>query len=340
MPKIVITNPWRLISLGLLILLIILGIFTFKIFWGSTTIQTTAEFTIEEGSSARTIWSNMVDLGFSESALPWYLHSWRLQAANNIKSGTYSLSQGERIPNVIKRFVAGDAHTDELSITYPEGFTLQQIAARTAAQKIGTVDAFIQKATPASHVKDFPVISGIPTNHDLEGYLFPDTYRVFIDDQPTDVIKRMLANFNAKFSPGLRDEAAAQGRSIHQIVTMASIVEREVISDQDMATVSGILWQRFDDGVGLDADATVRYALDKWDKPLTYQDLQDNSPYNTRKWKGLPPGPISNPGLRALQAAVRPVPSDYYYYLSAPSGETIFSQTLEEHNTNKAKYLR
>lgn len=121
---------------------------------------------------------------------------------------------------------------------------------------------------------------------------------------------------------------------------MASIIEREVISNEDMALVSGVLWQRFDDDVGLAADATVRYALDKWDAPLTAADLQSDSPYNTRRFKGLPPGPISNPGLRALIASVRPEASDFYYYLSSPSGETIFSRTLDEHNTNKAKHLR
>ena len=121
---------------------------------------------------------------------------------------------------------------------------------------------------------------------------------------------------------------------------MASIIEREVQSDKDMGVVSGVLWKRFDEGMGLDVDATVRYALEKWDEPLTVQDLAIESPYNTRKWRGLPPGPISNPGLRAIQAAVQPEKSPYYYYLSAPTGETIFSKNLSEHNTNKYKYLR
>jgi UPF0755 protein len=121
---------------------------------------------------------------------------------------------------------------------------------------------------------------------------------------------------------------------------MASIIEREVISDDDMAMVSGVLWKRFDEGMGLDADATVRYALKKWDEPLTIQDLQIDSPYNTRRYRGLPPGPICNPGLRALIAAIRPQASEYYYYLSTPEGETVFARTNDEHNNNKAKYLR
>jgi UPF0755 protein len=149
----------------------------------------------------------------------------------------------------------------------------------------------------------------------------------------------MLATFEAKVAEaGLLE---SEERSPDDLVIMASIIEREVISDDDMALVSGVLWQRTDDGGGLDADATVRYALKKWTEPLTFLDLQSESPYNTRKWKGLPPGPISNPGLRALAAAKDPQESDFYYYLSASDdGETIFSKTNDEHNANKAKYLR
>src|SRR5688500_19904286 len=103
-----------------------------------------------------------------------------------------------------------------------------------------------------------------------------------------------------------------------------------------MSLIAGVGWKRVSEGIGLESDATVRFALNKWDDPLTVQDLQTNSPYNTRKFRGLPPGPISNPGLRALVAAVRPEASDNYYYLSTPEGETVFAKTNDEHNMNKA----
>lgn len=339
MSKIVITKPLRFYLLALVILVIVVVVLG-NIFWGKPIVLMTGEFVIAEGSSANQTWSNLVDGGYLDRVMPLYFYSWRQNAANNLKSGTYSLQRGEHAKDVIVRFVAGDATSAELTITYPEGFTLKQIAARTAAQEIGTVETFIASSKPKNFSNQFPILKNIPAQRDLEGYLFPDTYRVFVDDEPEDVIQRMLGNWNEKFSLSLRNKAKAQGRTIDQIMTMASIVEREVISDKDMALVAGVLWKRFDEGMGLDADATVRYALNKWDKPLTVQDLADDSPYNTRKWQGLPPGPISNPGLRAIQATVQPEASEYYYYLSAPSGETIFSRNLDEHNRNKAKHLR
>lgn len=295
------------------------------------------ELVVEQGTAATTLWQQAAAEGFTGGTLAWRYQAWRHQAGAGIQAGSYQLSQGEPVGEVVRRLLAGDTQHDELTLTFPEGFTLDQIAERVAARGIGTVALFKAAAVPGQFVNQFPFLSSIPAGRDLEGYLFPDTYRVFIDDEPADVIRRMLATFEQKALPGL---TSLENRSTDDLVIMASIVEREVQTDDDMALVAGVLWQRNDDGVGLDADATVRYALDKPTGPLTVADLADDSPYNTRKFRGLPPGPISNPGLRALQAAANPEPSDYYYYLNAPSGETIFSKTNDEHNVNKAKYLR
>jgi UPF0755 protein len=337
--KIKITKPFRFFVIGLVGLAVV-AVVVFNILWGSPIIAVDGEFTIADGSSADKVWTDLVELNYFENVLPLYYYSWRLEASNDLKSGSYDMTKGEHVRSLIARFVSGDSSSEELSITYPEGFTLEQIAARTASTGIGTAATFKADAQPSNYVSQFPILKGIPAQRDLEGYLFPDTYRVFVDDEPKDVIQRMLTVFNGKFSQELRDEAVAQGRTLDQIVIMASIIEREVISDEDMGMVAGVLWKRFDEGIGLAADATVRYALGKWNKPLTVNDLDIDSPYNTRKWRGLPPGPISNPGVRSIQAAVRPAASQNYYYLSTPEGKTIFSKTLDEHNTNKYKYLR
>ena len=338
MIRLAITNSRRAAFL-LIIFVLVLVIGIYLLLWGQPVIKRAGELVIAEGSSAQSVWRNLTDQGYVDRTLPLQYYSWRLSANNNIKSGTYTLSPGEHLRDLIQRLVAGDTNQSVLTITFPEGFTLNQIAERVAAQGIGNAVAFKNEAQPANFVDHFSWSGQIPPQRDLEGYLFPDTYQFYIDDTQTDVIQRLLTNFDAKVNDELRAAAARQNRSLDEIVIMASIIEREVISDADMALVSGVLWKRLNDGIGLDVDATVRYALQKWDAPLTYQDLQTESPYNTRKWRGLPPGPISNPGLRAIQAAVQPQESDYYYYLSAPSGKTIFSRTLEEHNINKAKYL-
>jgi len=315
----VISRRWPII-IGALAVVIILAVVALTL--NSSKIKQPGAFVIKTGAVARSVWRDLAKQGFTSSTLPWYYHGWLNGSSTNIQAGTYQLESNELVKDIINRFNTGDVSNDELSITYPEGFTVSQMAARTAAKDIGTEAEFLNQAK------------------DLEGYLFPDTYRVFADDTPADVIKRMRANFDQKLTDDLLADIEKSGRTMEEVIIMASIVEREVQTDADMAKVAGALWARFDDGVGLAADATVRYALNKWDDPLTVQDLQIESPYNTRRFAGLPPGPISNPGLRAIIAAIRPEKSDFYYYLSAPSGETIFSKTLEEHNLNKAKYLR
>lgn len=337
--RLAITNIRRVVFLLILSLaVLLLGLFL--LFWGRPVINRPGELVIVEGSSAEAVWQQLVREDYVNHTLPLQYHSWRLSANHNLKSGTYALSAGEHVRDLIMRLVAGDTNSTVLTVTFPEGFTLHQVGERVAAQGIGTADDFNTAAVPEKYIDQFGWLSQVPSARNLEGYLFPDTYQFYADDTPADVIRRMLANFDAKINTPLFSDAVKTDYPLDQVIIMASIIEREVISDEDMALVSGVLWKRLNDGIGLDVDATVRYALQKWDEPLTYQDLQTESPYNTRKWRGLPPGPISNPGLRAIQAALRPQASDYYYYLSAPSGQTIFSRNLEEHNINKAKYLR
>lgn len=335
-----VTNPrrFRLVTLTTLALVAVLVVSVWQSVAGDLPLSQSGEFVVPEGSTAASVWASLVDQGYTERALPWRYHAWRQDAAARLKAGTYQLEAGERISAVIARFVSGDTSPDELTLTFPEGFTVEQMAERTAAQNIGTKQEFLTAAQPAAFAEQYPFLADVPAERNLEGYLFPDTYQVFADDTSADVVARQLATFNKKIVESA--VAASSERTLDEIMIMASIVEREVISDSDMARVAGVLWQRYDDGAGLDADATVRYALSKWDEPLTVNDLASDSLYNTRRWKGLPPGPISNPGLRAIQAAANPEKTDFYYYLSTPQGETIFSKTNDEHNQNKAKYLK
>ncbi len=334
-----ITNPRRFITCLIIVFLgISIPIFWFG--WGGSKLLRSGDVLIEDGTTAKELWQTLQTEGYTRRTTPWRYFEWRLNAATRIQAGTFHLNMGESVKTAITRFISGNNVAAELTITFPEGFSLQQIAERTEAQGIGVASDFMREARPKEFSADFSYLSGLQDDRTLEGYLFPDTYHVLPDDKPQEVIRRMLENFNNKFSDDLRTEAKVNGRSIDQAVIMASIIEREVTSDNDMALISGILWKRFDEGLGLDADATVRYAINKSRGILTVDDLAVDSAYNTRKYRGLPPGPISNPGLRALMAAVRPEASAYYYYLSAPSGETIFSKTNEEHNQNKIRFLR
>lgn len=327
----------------LIFLLTLLGVLVvlLALIFSRATVRQSGEITIKEGQAAQTVWAELKQNGFSRTTLPWRHAAWRLKANDKLQAGKYRIEAGERVRRVIERFVNGDALPNEFTVTYPEGFTLEQIAARTAARGIGTAADFKAAAQPPPYAETFAYLAEVPAGRPtLEGYLFPDTYRLAADDTPEKVIRRMLTNFDDKVTSELRREMKQANRTLDQVVIMASIIEREVVSDEDMAQVAGILWKRLDDSVGLDADATVRYALNKWDGALTVADLRTDSPYNTRRYRGLPPGPISHPGLRALLAAIRPQASDYYYYLSTPDRKTIFAKTNAEHNQNKAKYLK
>jgi UPF0755 protein len=169
----------------------------------------------------------------------------------------------------------------------------------------------------------------------LEGYLYPDTY--FLDPiefQPHDLIYLALDNFEEK----INELEIPKERTFQEIVTMASIIENEVFGAKDRQIVSGILWKRLDNGWPIGADATLLYITD--DREISGQDLNLDSPYNTRKFQGLPPGPISNPSLESLQAAASPVNSEYWFYLTTlDTGKVIYAKSNEEHNVNRAKYL-
>ncbi|MBI4122479.1 MAG: endolytic transglycosylase MltG [Parcubacteria group bacterium] len=155
-----------------------------------------------------------------------------------------------------------------------------------------------------------------------------------------DVVRKMVQNFDAKVTQDLRNEAARQGKNFYTVLIMASIIEAEVPHEEDRPIVSDIFWSRLAAGVPLQSDATLTYIIGGSRPALTNEELQIDSAYNTYKYRELPPTPIGNPGLSAIRAAIYPADTDYFYFLSTPEGETIFSRTLEEHNAAKARYLR
>ncbi len=255
--------------------------------------------------------------------------------ASNLKPGNYVFGRAS-IPEIVHDLVRGG--TNERIITIPEGWSTKDIAEYLEKEGVTLADVFL-KLTDAQHpVSDaFSFLKNKPKSAGLEGYLFPDTYRIFKDAKPEDVIEKMLENFGKKLTPDLRTEISRRNLTTFDVVRMASLIEKEVVSDEDRAIVSGILWKRLNLGIALQVDASIVYITGN--KKVSLNDLQAKSPYNTYRNRGLPLGPISNPGLSAIKASIYPKTSPYLYYLSAPDGQTIFSKTLEEHNEAKAKYL-
>ncbi|MFA7663080.1 MAG: endolytic transglycosylase MltG, partial [Patescibacteria group bacterium] len=172
------------------------------------------------------------------------------------------------------------------------------------------------------------------------GYIFPDTYHITTTATAEEIMDKALSNFGNKLTPELRAEIKAQGKTIYEIITLASIVENEVAKAEDMKIVAGIFWNRLDIGMGLQSDATINYITSGKTTRPTADDLKIDSPYNTYKYRGLPPGPIANPGIASIEAVINPTKTDYLYFLTTPDKQTIFSKTFEEHVAAKNKYLK
>lgn len=193
----------------------------------------------------------------------------------------------------------------------------------------------------------FSFLEDKPKYYGLEGYLFPDTYRIYASSTVTEVIEKMLANFDKKLTAEMRADIKSQGRTIYEIITLASIIEKEApidyqtSNDRDARIIAGIFLNRLHIGQGLQSDATLSYIYGDNKPAHTGEELENDSPYNTYKFRGLPPGPICNPGILAIKAAIYPIETKYNYFLT-PKGkdEVVYARTYEEHLQNKYKYLK
>ncbi|MBI2446804.1 MAG: endolytic transglycosylase MltG [Parcubacteria group bacterium] len=290
-------------------------------------------FKVLKGESAKVIAEHLKNSNLIENPFFFQLYVFLSLRQYALKSGEYELSQAMSIRDIADTIVLGG--TNEVLITIPEGFTLKQIEQRFIAAGLAEQNEFVSYKfsddTPA-------ILSDKPKSASLEGYLFPDTYRFFKDVKLPDIVSKMVVNLDNKLTSDLKIAVKNSSYTFYEILTMASLIEKEVKSDADREIVSGILWKRLKAKVPLQVDATLVYITGR--KEISDADKKINSPYNTYYYRGLPKGPIANPGLPAIRAAIFPKSSSYWYYLSAKDGATIFSKTLEEHNSNRAIYLK
>ncbi|MFA6486526.1 MAG: endolytic transglycosylase MltG [Candidatus Magasanikbacteria bacterium] len=186
----------------------------------------------------------------------------------------------------------------------------------------------------------YPLLSEKSRGVSYEGFLYPDTYRVYADAKPLDVLRKIFDNLENKITPELRAEMARQKKSFLEVLTMASVVQKEAPSNEDMAMVADIFWRRYEKNWALQSCATVNYITGKNDPGVTDKDRALDSLYNTYKYPGLPLGPISNPSVSAIRAALYPKANNFWYFMAGTDGVTHYARTLEEHNRNVGKYLR
>lgn len=245
-----------------------------------------------------------------------------------VVAGTYRIRRDQRLFDVVEILVEGK--TAKARVVIPEGFTLAQIAARLQKHNVVTDAAqFTQLASTSA--ADFGIDS--PTGS-LEGYLFPDTYTFAPDTPAREVIKQMVDAFRHRVLDTQTGAVIASGLSLHEVITLASLIEREARAPEDRPVIASVIRNRLRAGMPLQVDATVQYALVRRSSRVLYRDLRVDSPYNTYKRRGLPPGPIANPGMSCILAALHPAQTDYLFYVARPDGTHAFAADFNAHRAN------
>jgi UPF0755 protein len=296
----------------------------------------TVDFTVRRGANASQVAADLLSAGLIKSALAFKFVLFETGTENGLQTGTYKVSAALSPRDLATLFQK--AAGDQVALRLIEGWRLTEVAAA------------VNKAFPSIAAKDFIaaavvgtrnnfVLSGLDPKTSLEGFLFPDTYFLRPDATADQIIGILLDNFETKAGPALRTAAADRNVAIYDMVKLGSIVEREAHDRKESPTIAGVYQHRLDIGMKLDADPTIQYAKGDWGE-LSLDDLKLGSPYNTYLNPGLPPTPIANPGLAALQAAAQPEKTDYLYFVAKGdgSGDHAFARTIEEQEANRIKY--
>ncbi len=296
-------------------------------------------FEVLPGQGLRTVTRNLERDRLVPSAIAVEFYGRRRGYAGRLQAGRYLVSASMTPVAILAKVVSGEAVRDELTVTIPEGWSLNDIENYFEELGLFTRERFQEAAVMADTYADFEFLSHLEYDTILDGYLFPDTFRIFPDSTPESIVRRMLANFEQRVIRGLSDELAADPRPLHEILTLASIVQAETASEREMPLVAGVFWKRLEEWIPLESDATVNYVLGTNKRQPTFADTEVEHPYNTYENYGLPPGPIGNPGLPAIRAALYPAEHEFYFFLHPLNGDIVLSRTFAEHLENKARYL-
>lgn len=307
-------------------------------------------FIIEKGEGLKDIGQKLKAQGLIKNSKLFEFYAFLSQAKNKFWPGEYNLNLDMNLKDLIKSLTSTPLALEK-TVTIIEGWTNKEVGAFLQEQNLVTQEDFLTALNEISQDKEFLGKYGFlsevkgksftkDSHAELQGYLFPDTYRFYKQTTAHAIIKKMLENFDEKLSIQLREKAKQSGRTIFEIITMASLIEKEAALDQNRRLIADIFWKRLGVGWALESCATINYILGDSKARLSFEDTRTPSPYNTYLNPGLPPGPINNPGISAIKAAVEPLESDYCCFLSTDEGKVIFSQTIEEHNRNKLEYLK
>lgn len=322
------------------ITIIIVGGFLF--FWygenkstGSITEDTL--FVVAAGESSKSVAERLEEMGGIQNKNVFLAHLAKEGQRNKLQQGVYTIYPTDTPTAIAERMVNGEITRTDIRITFPEGWPIKLMAERLTKNGLPGAD-FSQaamKPDPKWRTK-YSFLKTLPPSATLEGFLFPDTYDFAPTVTADEIIDRMLENFGKKVTPDIEAAASARQKTFFQLITLASIVEEEGRTEADRKIVADVFWKRLAIGQPFQSDATVNYVLGTFKEQPTFEDIEADSPYNTYKNAGLPPGPISNPSLQSIRAAAFPTPNPYYYFLNnLETKEMFFGATYEDHLANR-----
>lgn len=316
------SNWWRLLvallALGFAVILVINLIFPPANFPEQRII------TVENGASLASIASKFKEEGIIRSAGLFKTLVIAFGGDKSVIAGDYLFEKPTNVLTIAEKMATGDFGVDKISITLPEGLSAKEMA------------EILDEKLPEFNKEEFIFLT-----KDLEGYIFPDTYLLFPSTSAPDVVKMMQDTFDKKVRKALQKEIDDSGKTMNEIMTMASIIQDEAKDGyEEKQSISGILWKRIDKGMRLQVDATLRYVNGKTSGQMTTADLTFDHEYNTYTRAGLPPTPIGNPGIDSIRAAIHPTSSPYFFYLHDSNGQIHYATTYEEHKKNINLYLK
>jgi UPF0755 protein len=289
---------------------------------------------IPSGATTNEIGHRLVDAGVVRDMLVFRAAMRWAGRSRSLKAGEYRFDAPMNVVQVVDKLGRGDVHARR--ITFPEGLTIADMSKIYESRGFGPAADFVKAAGDASIIKDLD-----PRAPDLEGYLYPETYAIPRGTPASKLVGLMVERFREAYPDALQAQARAQGLTTREVVTIASLVEKETAQEEERPLVAAVYRNRMKIGMGMQADPTVIYALQKagrYDGNIRRGDLDFDSPYNTYKHAGLPPGPIASPRRASLAAAVNPADVQYIYFVSRNDGSHVFATTLAEHNRNVRQF--
>jgi UPF0755 protein len=295
---------------------------------------------IPNGSTAVAVSQILKKEGIVRNDLVFRYYAQYKGVAQRFQAGTYLISSGITVDQVIEKLIHGDVYIETVEFTIPEGLTVEKIADRLTEQGLINKETFLNLVNEGQF--DYEFVKEIPNNPEiklrLEGYLFPNTYEIKKGSTEYEIIDRMLAEFQKQFQSEWEKIFSQKGWTLHEGLTLASIIERETIVKNELPIVAGVFYNRLSNGWMMQSDATVQYASGNWQGRLYFKDLEVNDPYNTFIVEGLPPGPVSNPGRAAIEAVAFPKKHDFYFFVTKKdsSNEHYFTKTFDEHRSMDA----